>query len=131
MIYSLKDYLTWRKKYENIFAMQAQQQQLQQLQYNSGGSQSPYTSHSGRSEKVSITNLHSSREAHSNNSIGAQPDDQGRPKTAPEVIKEPNKNDIFVIQRYISNPYLIGGRKFDIRFYVLVTSVRKYICLLS
>ncbi|KAF0695471.1 Aste57867_13714 [Aphanomyces stellatus] len=47
---------------------------------------------------------------------------QGRGVFLTKNLKEVNKTDIFVAQRYVAHPLLIGGKKFDLRIYIMISS---------
>ena len=56
-------------------------------------------------------------------------DHRGRSESSSSSSSSSNLES-YVVQRYLADPYLIGGKKFDLRIYALVTSFYPLECWL-
>lgn len=109
---------TSRSQGKGIFIV-TKLQQIKKWSSSSGGSSSSSSSNaksfSGNAGNSSAQTSSSSSSSSSSNANNAN--NSTREK---EILK----TEAYVISRYIDNPLLIGGKKFDLRIYVLVTSFR-------
>ena len=62
-------------------------------------------------------------------SVGCQGDGISLIRKLAEIPKHGTEE--WIVQPYIDKPLLLGGKKFDLRLYVLISSVEPYICYLS